>query len=129
MVSRKQIADDARRLFRLSLVDGRVSEQRVSAILAALAANPPSGYLGLLRAYHRLIRREVDRGLARIHHAGPLSPDLPASIAAAFARRYNRSLTPVTAPKADLIAGLEVRVGDDVYDFSVAGALARLAQA
>jgi len=44
-------------------------------------------------------------------------------------RRYGRSITGVARRNDALIAGVRVRVGDDVYESSVAGQLAALASA
>jgi F-type H+-transporting ATPase subunit delta len=130
MASQKAIRRDARALFKLSLgADGALDAGRVTAILAAVEANPPAGHLPLLRAYQRLVAAEVSRGQARIEHAGPVSEAEASAIAAAFSRHYGRAITPVTVPNPDLIAGLRVRVGDDVHDYSVAGTLAAVASA
>lgn len=130
MASPKAIRRDARALYKLSLgADGRLDATRVTAILAALDATPPASYLNLLRAYQRLVQAEISRGEARIEHAGPIAPEAAAAIAAGFAKRYKRPVAPVTVPNNSLIAGLRVRVGDDLYDMSVAGALAAVAEA
>ncbi|MEN9813357.1 MAG: hypothetical protein RL479_2043, partial [Verrucomicrobiota bacterium] len=52
-----------------------------------------------------------------------------ADIAAAMSRRYGRSITGTARRNDALLAGLRVRVGDDVYESSVAGQLAQLAAA
>jgi F-type H+-transporting ATPase subunit delta len=45
-----------------------------------------------------------------------------------FSKLYNRPVSAVTKQDTSLIAGVRVRVGDDVYDASVAGRLQRLAE-
>ena len=45
-----------------------------------------------------------------------------------MSKRYNRAVAPVARRNDALLAGLRVRVGDDVYESSVAGQLASLAQ-
>jgi F-type H+-transporting ATPase subunit delta len=128
MASQKAIRRDARALFKMSLGrDGKLDGSRISQILAAIDANPPSSYVPLLRAYQHLVSAEVAKGEARIEHAGPLTESDAALIAAAFSKRYNRPVVPVTAAHPNLIAGLRVRVGDDVFDLSASGTLAALA--
>lgn len=130
MASQKAIRRDARSLYKLSLgADGLLDAGRVTSILAALEANPPASYLPILRAYQRLVAAEVARGEARIEHAGPLSADEAALIAASFTKRYKRAVTPITTPNAALIAGVRVRVGDDVFDLSAAGTIGAIAAA
>jgi F-type H+-transporting ATPase subunit delta len=57
-----------------------------------------------------------------------LSDDTLSAIEAQFSKLYNRSVNAVTKQDTSLIAGVRVRVGDDVYDASVAGRLQRLAE-
>ena len=58
----------------------------------------------------------------------PANPAMLASVGAAMSKRYNRAVAPVARRNDALLAGLRVRVGDDVYESSVAGQLASLAQ-
>jgi F-type H+-transporting ATPase subunit delta len=80
----------------------------------------------VLRAYLHLVANAVARGQARVEHAGQVSDQVLQNITAALARKYGRALTTVTQPNPALLAGLRVRVGDDVYEASIAGQLATL---
>jgi F-type H+-transporting ATPase subunit delta len=64
-----------------------------------------------------------------IEHAGAAPESVQTAIVTALARRYGRPITGVTRRNDALIAGLRVRVGDDVYESSVAGQLAALSSA
>jgi F-type H+-transporting ATPase subunit delta len=44
-----------------------------------------------------------------------------------FTQKYQRPIAASARPDPALIAGLRIRVGDDVYESSVAGQLAALA--
>lgn len=124
----KRTTQFARQLLKLSLgADGQPSPERVVAVLAYIEKTKPARALALLQAYHRLLVIETGRGQALIEHAGPVSDAIVAQIAGAMTKKYNRSITPAPKPNAALLAGLRVRVGDDVYDASVAGTLAQLA--
>lgn len=123
---KKQISQLARQFFKLSLVDGRLSEERVAGVLGYLEQHPPAKPLAVLRAYRRLVAGEVAKGLAVVEHAGPVSPAALAAIASAMSARYARPVAASAKPAAGLIAGLRVRVGDDVYESSVSGQLAAL---
>ena len=116
----------AKDLFKLSLEDGVVSQARVSAVLAWVDRERPRQASRLLREYLRLITIEVDRGLARVEHAGTLEPQALEQIAAAFSQQYGRPIETVATTNPDLIAGLRVRVGCDVYENSIASQLAGL---
>ena len=119
----------ARQLLALSFANGALSEERISAIIAWIAKGTEPHPVSVLKAYRALIAPELARHQAVIGHAGPVSAEAVASIAAALSRRYGRTITPLTKPTPALIAGLSVRVGDDVYEASVSGQLAALAAA
>ena len=116
----------AHSLFKLSLEDGRVSESRVGAILGWVDREKPHRSVALLREYLRLVTIEIDRSLAKVEHAGDLSADSLREIAASFSKRYGRPIEAIARPNADLIAGLRIRIGFDVYENSVASQLATL---
>ncbi|MFM9000361.1 MAG: F0F1 ATP synthase subunit delta [Opitutia bacterium] len=118
---------EAKRLLALSLEAGAVSPDRVGAVLSALAGSRPAHSLRpLLRAYLAAVRRELARGEASIEHAGPLSAEQAAAIAAHFSRALGRPVRPVARRNDSLIAGLRVRVGDDVTDLTASARLAAL---
>ena len=130
MTTDKRTAQFARQLLKLSLgADGRPASDRVAAVLAYIDKHTPPRALDLLRAYHRYLAAEISRSQALIEHAGPVSDTLVAQIAATMTNRYARPITPATKPPPALLAGLRIRVGDDVYDASASGALAQLAAA
>jgi F-type H+-transporting ATPase subunit delta len=116
----------ARQFFRLSVVGGAVSPERVSGILEYVGKHRPANPLMVLRAYHRLIATELARGRALVEHAGPAPEPVLREIAEAMTGKYRRPIAAVAQPNPALIAGLRVRVGDDVYESSIAGRLASL---
>jgi F-type H+-transporting ATPase subunit delta len=124
----KQIQQLARQFFKLSLDNGVLSPDRVSGVLEYIAKHRPSHTLAVLKAYQRLIAAEVSRGQAVVEHAGAINPALLDQIAAAMTKKYSRKVSGVARRNDQLLAGLRVRVGDDVYESSVAGQLAALAQ-
>jgi len=122
----KQSQQFARQLFRLSIEGGQISAERVAGVLAYLAQHPPRQPLAVLRHYHRLVAGQLARNRALVEHGGPVDDGLLRAIEAAFTRKYQRPIAATARPNPDLIAGLRVRVGDDVYEASVAGQLAVL---
>jgi F-type H+-transporting ATPase subunit delta len=128
MASHAKIAQQfARQLFSLSIVDGVVSADRVAGVLEYVEKRGVANPVMVLKAYHRLVAREVARGVALVEHAGAVNDAMLAAIAAAMTRKYGRAVSAAARPNAELIAGLRVHVGDDVYESSVAGQLAALA--
>jgi len=125
----KKAQQFARQLFKMSLVDGIVSADRVSGVLAYVEKHRPANPVMVLKAYARLIATELAKGEAVVEHAGAINAATLAAIAAAMSSKYNRTVTATARPNPALLAGLRVQVGDDVYESSVAGQLAVLAAA
>ncbi len=126
---KKQIRQLARQFFKLSVVAGTVSSDRVAGVLEYIEKHSPANAIAVLKAYHRLVATEVARGQAIVSHAGPVSEATLATIAAAMTKKYQRPVTAVARRDEMLLAGLRVRVGDDTYESSVASQLAALAAA
>ena len=118
-----------KQLVQLSLVDGRVSSEQVAGVLEYLEKNQPARPVATLQAYQKAIAAEIAKGEARVEHAGPVSGEALSAIAAALGQRYGRPVIAQATPNPTLLAGLRVRIGDDVYESSVAGQLASLSAA
>ncbi len=126
---KKQIQLLARQFFKLSVVDGALSADRVAGVLEYIEKHRPANTLAVLKAYQRLVAAEFARGQAVVEHAGFVNANALDAIAAALTKKYARPVTWVAKPNPALIAGLRVRVGDDTYESSVAGQLGALAAA
>lgn len=126
---KKQVQLLARQFFKLSVVDGTLSAERVAGVLEYIEKHRPANPLAVLKAYHRLVAAEFARGQAVVEHAGAINASALAAIAAAMTKKYGRPVSAVAKPAPALLAGMRVRVGDDTYESSVAGQLATLAAA
>jgi F-type H+-transporting ATPase subunit delta len=124
----KQARRDAKQLFRNCLVDGRLAEDRVRRTVQATIAQRPRGYLVVLSHFQRLVRLEVARRAARVQSAVPIPADLRSGLEANLSRVYGPGLTVEFADDPRLLGGLRVQVGSDVYDGSIEGRLATLAE-
>ncbi len=116
----------ARQLFKLSLADGQVSAEQISGVLGWVNKHSPRRPLALLQLYQRLITTELARSQAVVTHAGPLGAGMLAQIEKAMTLKYSRPVTATAAPDSSLLAGIRVRVGDDIYESSAASQLASL---
>lgn len=124
-----KIRAQAKQLLQLSLDNGVVSAERVAGVLEYLEKNPPARLSLVLEAYRKLVAIELAKGEARVEHAGPVAPAALSAIAAALGKRYGRPVTAVATPNPALLAGLRVRIGDDIFESSVSGQLSALAAA
>lgn len=123
MSSSKQIRREAKQLFKLCLVNGQLDEGRARQIVTHVLESKPRSYLVILKHFQRLLKIEILRRTARVETATAIAPDLQSAIQANLTRVYGAGLTFDFAPNAELIGGMRIRVGSDVYDGSVRGRL------
>ena len=88
----------------------------------------PRNYLKILDAYKRLLRLEVEKRSATIESASELAPEAAASLVQNLRRKYGLDLTMKIVVNPDLLGGMRIRVGSDVWDSSVRNRLQRLQQ-
>ena len=118
---------DAKQLFRSCVLNGLLDDDRVRQTVQQIIAQKPRGYLAILTHFQRLVKLDVARRTARIESAIQLPESLSTGIQANLARKYGPGLAVSFAQKPDLIGGLRVQVGSDVYDGSIRARLAELA--
>jgi F-type H+-transporting ATPase subunit delta len=128
MKSGKQVAREAKQLFRLCLRDGRIDEDRVRFIVQRVFLSRRRGYLTLLAGFHRLLKLEYERHQADIESAVPLPFDLRERVQTGLTAVYGPGLTWSFAQNTDLIGGMRIKVGCDVYDSSIRSVLVSLAR-
>ena len=116
----------AKRLFSLCLANGLLDEGRVRRVVQqVIAANRRDGP-ALLSRFLYLVKLDRARHVAEIESATPLPADLQASIQSGLARAYGPGVSASFAQNPELIGGMRIKVGSDVYDGSVRGALEEL---
>lgn len=118
----------AKKLVELSKDKGVVTEAKVTEVLAGLKQVQHRHHLTVLKTFLSYLRREIALQTAVVMTPGALSDDALKAIEATYSKMYNRPVSAVIQQETSLIAGVRVRVGDDVYDASVAGRLQRLAE-
>ena len=122
----KQARRQAKGLFRLCLVNGLLDEDRVRQVVQqVIAANRRDGP-ALLSRFLYLVKLDLARHTAEVESAAPLPADLQASIKSDLVRAYGPGMSASFAQNPELIGGMRIRVGSDVYDGSLRGALATL---
>ena len=122
----KQARRDAKQLFRSCLANGLLNDDRVRQTVQQVIAGKPRGYVAILSQFQRLVKLDVARRTARIESAIDLSESLRAGVQTNLARQYGPGLSVSFARNADLIGGLRVQIGSDVYDGSIQSRLAQL---
>jgi len=128
MTRDKKILRFAKNLVELSREHGVVTESRVAEVLNGMKRAELRRKLLVLKTYLYFIRRAVAQQTAVVSTPGALSPEALTAIETSFTQVYGRPISAVTTPDPSLIAGVRIRVGDDVYDASIAGRLERFAE-
>ncbi|HTH46612.1 MAG TPA: F0F1 ATP synthase subunit delta [Candidatus Limnocylindria bacterium] len=122
----KQSRRDAKALFGVCRVNGTLDEAKVRQVVTAVIDRKPRGYLATLTHFQRLVKLDLERRTARVENAFQSSPELMESIRTNLSRRYGPGLNVSFWVNPELIGGLRIKVGSDVYDGSVAARLAAL---
>lgn len=122
----KDVQAQARHLMRLCIgSDGLLREDIVRRVAAGLQAGQPRNYPALLTAFTELVRLEQARHTATVTSAVPLTEAEKDAIRTKLDAR-TPGLSYEWHIDSSLIAGMTVRVGDNVTDASVASRIQRL---
>jgi F-type H+-transporting ATPase subunit delta len=126
MKTTKRARRDARRLYRACLSNGLLDDGRVRLVVRRIADARRRGTLAILSHFARLVRLDRARHLAVVESAAPLAPDLVATVETGVASLYGPGTSTEVVQNPALIGGMRVKIGSDVYDGTVRGALAAL---
>jgi F-type H+-transporting ATPase subunit delta len=124
----KETRQLSKELLRGSFTDGQLDSGKVASLVKSLIEKKPRHYLQILEAYKRLLRLEVEKRSATIETATELPPDPAAQIVANLKRKYGNDLAAKFVVNPELLGGMRIRVGSDVWDSSVRNRLHRLQQ-
>jgi F-type H+-transporting ATPase subunit delta len=123
-------AKEARRvsgmLFRNSFTEGKLDKEKISHMVESLLAEKPRHYVDALKVYQRLIRLETEKRHVVIESATQLNSALANQIVTNLRARYGEDLTTEFRTNPELLAGLRIKIGDDVWDGTVKNRLHKL---
>jgi F-type H+-transporting ATPase subunit delta len=122
----KQAKRDAKQLFRLCFVNGSLDEGRVREVVRRVAESTKRNRFKFLANFQRLVELDHARHTAAVENATPLSASIQASIEAGLAQTYGPGLNTTFTQNPELIGGMRIKVGSDVYDSSVKARLAAI---
>jgi len=126
--NRKKIRREARQLLRLCRTNGSLDEDRVRRVINGILGSSQRGRLALANEFEREVRLDQLKHTADVKSAAPLSPELQANLRNNLVQRYGPAIETTFIQDPELIGGMRIRVGDDVYDGSIKARLAALAQ-
>ena len=118
----------SRAMVRASFTDGQLDPGRISSLVDSLIAKKPRHYIEVLKNYKRLLRLELEKRQARIETASEMDPETTSQLAANLKEKYGSDLTTEFLVNPELLGGMRIRVGSDVWDGTVRNRLERLQQ-
>jgi F-type H+-transporting ATPase subunit delta len=124
----KEIRQLSREMLRASFADGQLDRQKIASLVDSLIRRKPRHYIELLKHYRRLLRLELEKRSARIETASELDSAIRSELIADLKKKYGSDLTAEFVVDPQLLGGMRVRVGSDVWDGTVRGRLERLQQ-
>ncbi|HCN28356.1 MAG TPA: H(+)-transporting ATPase [Verrucomicrobiales bacterium] len=122
----KEARRTSRQLFRACMVDGKLDESRVRLVVSQVAASKPRGYIAILDSFQGMVKTELENQRALVESATPLTPDLQAGLKTSLCQKYRRDLALEFQVRPELLGGIRVKVGSDVWDGSVKARLEAL---
>ena len=124
----KQSRRDAKQLFKSCQVDGQLDEDRARQAVTLLIERKPRGYFGTLQELQRLVKLDVNSRSASVESAVDLTEGQKQSLRESLGRMKGSDVAVEFTQNAELIGGMRVKIGDDVFDGSVKTRLTRLGE-
>ena len=122
----KEIRQLSREMLRASFTDGQLDAGRTRSLVDSLIEKKPRNYIDVLKNYRRLLRLELEKRRARVETASELDSTTSSELVANLKKRYGSDLTAEFIVNPELLGGMRVRVGSDVWDGTVRNRLEQL---
>jgi F-type H+-transporting ATPase subunit delta len=124
----KEIRRLSRKMLQASFTDGQLDPGRIGSLVDSVLAEKPRNYINVLKNYKRLLRLEVEKRHATIETASEVDPAIRSEIVSNLKSKYGDDLATDFDVDPQLLGGMRIRVGSDVWDGSVRNRLQRLQQ-
>jgi F-type H+-transporting ATPase subunit delta len=124
----KEIRRLSREMLRASFTDGQLDPGRIASLVDSLIARKPRNCVAILQNYMRLLRLELEKRRARIETASELDSEAGAKVIETLKKKYGNDLTAEFVVDPQLLGGMRIRVGSDVWDGTVRNRLEQLQQ-
>lgn len=123
----KEARRTSRQLFRACMTGGKLDEARVRTVVSSVSQSKPRSYIAILDSFARLVANEVDRQSATVESATALGANVQSELQDSLSKKYGRALNLTFQVKPELLGGIRIKVGSDVWDGSVKARLEGLA--
>ena len=122
----KEIRQLSRKMLQASFTDGQLDPGRISSLVDSLVTRKPRNYVDVLKNYKRLLRLELEKRHATIETASEVDSAVRSKIESNLKSKYGNDLSTDFHVAPELLGGMRIRVGNDVWDGSVRNRLERL---
>jgi F-type H+-transporting ATPase subunit delta len=122
----KEIRQLSRKMLQASFTDGQLDPGRIASLVDSVIAEKPRNYINMLKNYKRLLRLELEKRHATIQTASEVDPAIRSEIVSNLKSKYGDDLATEFHVDPQLLGGMRIRVGNDVWDGSVRNRLERL---
>jgi len=122
----KEIRRLSHEMLRASFTDGQLDPGRIKSLVDSLIEKKPRNYIDVLKNYRRLLRLEFEKRRARVETASELDSTTSSELVANLKKKYGSDLTAEFIVNPELLGGMRVRVGSDVWDGTVRNRLEQL---
>ena len=109
-------------------MNGQLDEDRARQAVTLLIDKKPRGYFGILQELQRLVKLDVASHTARVESAVALSEAQQQSVSESLSRLKGGEVAVTFAKNNDLIGGMRVKIGNDVFDGSLKTRLSDLSE-
>ena len=118
---------EAKTLFRICRSEKGLDEARLRKVIGIISKERPRGYLQVLGRLGQLVRLEVGRATHEVVSATPLE-DGGTAVFAILEKYFGKPLAQQVEVRPEVLGGLRIRVGSDVWDATLRGRLEALAR-
>ncbi len=122
----RQAQREAKQLFQACHVEGNLNDDRVRETVKLLVEKKPRDFVAILSHLHRLIKLDVQRRTADVQSAIGLNDNQQTEVRENLAKIYGNNLNYTFTENSELLGGMRVKVGSDVFDGSVRTRLTNL---
>ena len=123
----REAASTARRAFSMCLEGDVLNEDKLRKAFKLIARVKPRNWQAMLHQLKKLTRLQLEKRQVRVESAAGLTDQEMDRVKADLAKRYGAGLEFEFWINPDLLGGMRIRVGNDVWDGSVKNRLDRLA--
>ncbi len=117
----------AKRLIQVSSVNDEVDTDSLWQVIMKLKEQGFKHFLPLLKILKVKVAQTMAQHTLEVTSSSPLSESMLKSLEKSFTQKYQKSVKVKSFIDPSLIGGLKVRIGDDVYDASIAAQLNQIA--